>query len=140
MRFKFIPRKYRYKKQFKGKKFNKIYDCSNRFSPLKFGSIGLKVLSCNWMASRQLEAIRQSLKKIVKKSGKIIIHPFPNKAISKKPLCARMGKGKGNVSKWVYRIKPGFIFCEIITENLVSSSKALNLIKKKLSIRTCIIL
>jgi large subunit ribosomal protein L16 len=42
--------------------------------------------------------MRQSIHKIIKKSGKLIVNIFPDTPISKKPVEVRMGKGKGNVS------------------------------------------
>jgi ribosomal protein L16/L10AE len=51
-----------------------------------------------------------------------------------------MGKGKGNVDHWAFKIKPGFIICEIITDNIVLAIASLNAIKKKINLKTKIII
>ena len=107
---------------------------------MHFGSVGLKALSYNSLTSKQIETLRQSINKVVKKTGKIIIKPFPNVPVSKKPIEVRMGKGKGAVDHWVFKVKPGYILCEIVTDQIEIAVKALVMVKKKLSIKTKIIL
>lgn len=134
----FTPKKSKFKKQQKGKISNHI---NSPVSPdqLNFGSLGLKALSFNRITSKQIETIRQSLSKSIKKTGKVVINIFPNTPISQKPLEVRMGKGKGNVNHWVFKVKPGFIICEIVTNQIKIAKKALLLLKKKMNIKTKII-
>ena len=135
----FIPKKSKFKKQQKGKILNVI---NSSLSPdqLLFGSIGLKAMSFDRITSKQIETIRQSLNKLIKKTGKVIINVFPNVPISQKPLEVRMGKGKGSVDHWIFKVKPGFILCEIITDQIKIAEKALLLLKKKMSLKTRIII
>lgn len=136
----FVPKKSKFKKQQKGKLCNKINSSTIRLNQLNFGSIGLKAMSYNNLTSKQIETLRQSINKIVKKTGKIVIRPFPNVPVSKKPIEVRMGKGKGNVDHWIFKVKPGYILCEIVTDQIEIAAKALIMVKKKLSIKTKIIL
>lgn len=93
---KFIPKKSKYKKQFKGALTNQLSKniCSNK---IFVGKIGLKAIESGILNSSQFEAIRQSIKKIIKKAGRLIFVIFPHVPKTKKPLEIRMGKGKGSV-------------------------------------------
>jgi len=87
---------YKYKKQFKGKNFNKIF---KNIKPFFFSnSLGLKIIESGLLNSKHFETIRQSVKKILKKTGRITFFCFPQTPKTKKPLEIRMGKGKGNVA------------------------------------------
>lgn len=135
----FVPKKSKFKKQQKGKNPNRIKSSTICQYQLNTGGIGLKALSFDRLSSKQLEALRQTLSKFIKKSGRVIINAFPNTPISKKPIEVRMGKGKGNVDHWVFKIKPGFILCEIVTDKIDIAVNALETAQKKLSIKTKII-
>ena len=135
----FIPKKSKFKKQQKGKFCNRINSSSVEPNQLHFGSVGLKALSFSSLSSKQLETLRQSISKSVKKTGRVVINAFPSTPVSKKPIEVRMGKGKGNVDHWVFKVKPGFVLCEIITDQVEVAVKALEAVKKKLSIKTKII-
>lgn len=133
----FSPKKFKFKKQQKGKFFNKIYDCSVK--QLRFGNVGLKVISFGKLNSKQVETMRKIVKKDIKQIGKIIFNIFPSIAVTKKPLETRMGKGKGAVDAYVVKLKPGLILFEIITERLPAVINTLYLLKKKLGINTKIV-
>lgn len=135
----FVPKKSKFKKSQKGKFFNKIRGSSAGVYQLKTGSVGLKSLSVNRITSKQLETLKQTITKTVKKSGKVIINAFPNTQVSKKPIEVRMGKGKGNVDFWVFKVKPGFILCEIVTDNIEIASTALKIVQKKLNLKSKIV-
>lgn len=136
----FIPKKSKFKKQQKGKLCNRIDGSRLSLNQLHFGSVGLKALSRDNLTSKQIETLRQSINKAVKKTGKIIIKPFPSVPVSKKPIEVRMGKGKGSVDHWVFKVRPGYVLCEIVTDQIEIAVKALVMVKKKLSIKTKIIL
>ena len=92
----FIPANSKYKKQQKGKAFNKIKS-NVSLCRLKFGTIGLRSTSFGRLDSKQLNSFKKSITKIIKKRGKFILNIFPQTPITKKPLAIRMGKGKGFV-------------------------------------------
>lgn len=134
----FIPKKFKFKKQQKGRVSNRI-NSAIVSDQLHFGSLGLKAMSFGRITSKQVETMRQSLSKSIRKTGRLVVNFFPNQPISQKPLEVRMGKGKGNLDHWVFKIKPGFILCEIITDQIKTARKALILLKKKMNIKTKII-
>lgn len=135
----FTPKKSKFKKQQKGKFFNKVSGI-NDFNQLKFGSIGLKAMSFSRLSSKQIETIKKVITKQIKKMGRLIIHPFPNTPISHKPIEIRMGKGKGNIDHWVCKIKPGLILCEIVTDQTDFVRKVLTSLIKKMNIKARIII
>lgn len=92
----FIPKKSKNKKQFKRKIFNQIYKNINANS-LVVGTLGLKATECGSLTSKHFEAIKQSIRKIIKKSGRVMFFNFPQLSKTKKPVGMRMGKGKGNI-------------------------------------------
>jgi large subunit ribosomal protein L16 len=58
------------------------------------------IISCepSFITGKQIEAINLTIKRTLKRRGKIIFRVFPHRSKTKKPLEVRMGKGKGNVS------------------------------------------
>ena len=133
-----FPKKTKYKKQHKGSLPNFIInDVSSNV--LNYGSIGLKAAEYGFINSRQLEAVRQCISKIIKKSGLLRMNVFPHTPVSKKPLEVRMGKGKGNVDHWVFKVRPGFVICEIETSSSILGRKALRLAQNRLPFKTVII-
>jgi large subunit ribosomal protein L16 len=136
----FTPKKYKYKKNQKGSLNNtcKTTVNFNAFTPTllklvftEFGSI----------TTKQLIAIRFMIKKYIKKKGFVRFCIFPQKAISKKPLEIRMGKGKGNISHWAAKVNVGSVLCKIIykkkfEQNLI---KSLNRVKIKIPLNIILI-
>lgn len=92
----FIPKKNQNKKQFKRKIYNQIYKNINS-NPLVAGTLALKATECANLNSKHFEAIKQSIRKIIKKSGRVMFFNFPQLPKTKKPVGMRMGKGKGNI-------------------------------------------
>jgi large subunit ribosomal protein L16 len=133
----YIPKKTKYKKNRKGKNLNLITTCYN-IKKFNFGVIGLKVLEFGKIYSNQLIMLRQSINKIIKKSGKLIINKIAYKSITKKPIQARMGKGKGAVKQWALIVKPGMLLCEIDIKNFYKAKIALSRVQIKLPIKTVI--
>jgi large subunit ribosomal protein L16 len=137
----FLPNK----SQLKFKNYHRAHlvpRLSKSLSPfLKAGIIGLKILNFGFLFPNQLKAIYFTLNKILKKKGIIYIFAFPNGSFTSKSLGARMGKGKGKIlSKWVFKIKAGFILCEIHTNFIALAIKALTLAQYKIPLCSKIIL
>jgi large subunit ribosomal protein L16 len=134
----FFPKNSKFKKWHKGKNKNKIVKNST-FYRLKFGSVGLKSVTYGNLSSKQIETFSQTIKKVIKKFGKLTIRVSANVPVTKKPIETRMGKGKGNVDLWISKIKPGKVIFEIETFSFEIAYKALNIIKKKVPFKTQII-
>ena len=100
-----------------------------------FGSYGLKAMEPGWITSRQIEACRISITRVVRKVGKMWIRIFPDVPVSKKPAEVRMGKGKGSNEFWACRIKPGRIMFEVDGVNIEDARRAMTLAAAKLPIK-----
>jgi len=131
----FVPVKFKHKKVFKGR-FKTV---ANKGCNLMFGDYGLKALECFRITSKQIEAVRKVISRSLSKSGKVWISVFPNVPVSKKPSDVRMGKGKGSVDHWVFRVEPGRILFEIGGVTPEVAILALNKASVKLPIKTKII-
>jgi large subunit ribosomal protein L16 len=125
------PNRVKYKKIKKGKLVKFSYK-----NNLNFGTIGLKALESGFISARQLESARQAMVRKIKKKGKLWIKIFPNLPITKKPAEVRMGKGKGNVSHWVAKIRGGSVLFEVCGINRKNAIKAFKTGSAKLPVKT----
>jgi large subunit ribosomal protein L16 len=123
-----LPKRTKYRKAHKGR----IKGNAKGGTQLSFGAFGLKALQPERITSRQIEAARRAATRHMKRSGKLWIRVFPDIPVTKKPTDVRMGKGKGSVEYYVFRVKPGRIIFEIdgVTEQL--AREALELAAAKL--------
>ena len=103
------PRKIKYRKPQKGR----MTGLAKGGDYVAFGTHGLKAIEPGWITSRQIEAVRITISRRVRKTGKMWIRVFPHKSITKKPAETRMGKGKGSPEYWVAVVKPGRILFEV---------------------------
>jgi len=104
-----MPKKVKYRKQQRGSRKG----ISKGAKDLAFGDYGLRALESVWLSAQQIEAMRVTVSRRTKKIGKMFLRVFPDKPITKKPAETRMGKGKGNVDKWVAVVKRERIILEL---------------------------
>ncbi len=126
-----MPRKVKYRKQHRGRRQGLAY----RGSTVSFGDFGLKAMEETWLTSRQIEAARVAISRIVRKHGKMWIRVFPDKPVSKKPAETRQGKGKGGPEFWVAVVKPGRILFEVEGISEEMAKEAFRLATHKLPIK-----
>ena len=105
----FVPKKTKYRKAFKGRMSSKT--CSGDY--LSYGEYGLKALGHARIDGKQIESARRCITRVLNRSGKVWLRVFPSIPVTKKPTDVRMGKGKGSVEKWVFRVSPGRILFEV---------------------------
>jgi large subunit ribosomal protein L16 len=134
----FFSKNTKFKKRQKGKNKNRITKNFTNYK-LKFGSIGLKCITTGELSSKQIEIFSQSIKKTIKRFGKLVAFTFANTPVTRKPVETRMGKGKGNVDFWISKVKAGKVIFEIETSSIGIAVKAFNKIKKKIPFKTKII-
>src|SRR5437762_3104565 len=127
-----LPKRVKYRKMQKGRVRGK----ATRGAQVAFGSFGLKALEPGWITSRQIEAVRVTLSRTMKRDGKIWIRIFPDKPVTKKPAETRMGSGKGSPEFWVAVIRPGRIMFEIGGVPQATAEEALRLAGHKLPVKT----
>lgn len=101
-----------------------------------FGEFGLQAQEPAWLSAQQLESVRVTLSRKLKKEGTFFLRAFPDKPITKKPAETRMGKGKGAVEKWVAVVKRGRVICEINGMDETEARELLKLAAYKLPLRT----
>ena len=104
-----IPKKIRYRKVQRGTRAGR----SKGAREVAFGEYGLQAVEPGWITAQQIESIRVTLSRRLKKVGQLYFRIFPDKPISKKPAETRMGKGKGNVEFWVAVVKRERVLFEI---------------------------
>ena len=126
------PKQIKYKKTKKGK----LLKYEFKTNDLKFGTVGLKAAESGLINVRQIEAARQAIVRKIKRKGKIWIRIFPDLPITSKPTGVRMGKGKGQISHWVARVRGGTVLFEICGVNFNTVTKALKTGGSKLPIKT----
>jgi large subunit ribosomal protein L16 len=130
------PKYLKYRKmhrgRLKGKRLNNM--------TLEYGEYGLQALEPIWLSSCQIEAVRRTIFREIKKMGKLWVKVYPDKSVTARVEESRMGTGKGIVKYWVAAIRPGTILFEI---SGISNKIAINILKSakyKLPIRSKIIL
>lgn len=101
-----------------------------------FGDFALKASTFGCLTPNQMEATRRVLRKQMRKAGKIWIRVFPNHTVTKKPSEVRMGKGKGVVDHWNFRVHPGRILFEVSGVSERRALQALDRARAKLPLRT----
>lgn len=129
------PKKVKYLKSHK--RISK--QCETKFTFLKNGEFGIKLLQAGRLTASQLNSVKLALSKKMKRVGKIWLNGFPDLSVTKKPAETRMGKGKGNVEFWCLPVKTGRILFEISGISSTLAKEALLLAKSKLSLTAKII-
>jgi len=130
-----MPKRVKYRKQFRGR----MRGMAKGGSTLLIGEYGLQALEPGWVTSRQIEAIRRSIVRQMRRRGKYWVRIFPDKPVTAKPAETRMGKGKGSVDHWVAVVKPGRIIFEIAEVPADIALEALRSASYKLPIKTQIV-
>lgn len=104
-----MPKKTKYRKMQRGT----MAGLSKGARTIEFGEYGLVAEEPCWLNSRQIESLRMTVSRRIKKAGSFFLRVFPDKPVSKKPAETRMGKGKGSPEFWVSVVKRGRIVCEL---------------------------
>ncbi len=129
------PKRVKYRKVQKGK----LRGRAQRGTKLNFGEYGLMAQETKWVTARQIEATRVTIVRSVGHEGRLWIRIFPDKAITRKPLETRMGKGKGEPDHWVAPVKAGRILFELGGIGEGRAKEAFRLAARKLPLKTRII-
>ncbi len=117
-----MPKRVKYRKQQRGK----IKGNASRGNYVAFGDYGLQTLEQGWISGRHIEAGRVAATHFLRRVGKVYIRIFPHKSVTSKPLETRMGKGKGDIDRWVACVRPGTMLYEIggVSEDLARQALA----------------
>jgi len=127
-----MPKRTKFRKLQRGRMKGK----ASRGNSVHFGEFGLSAMECGIVTDRQIEAVRVTVSRKMKRSGKIYIRIFPAIPYTKKPAETRMGKGKGSPEGWICKIKPGKVMIEVAGVPEEVAREALVMASYKLSIKT----
>lgn len=130
-----MPKKVKYRKVQRGT----MKGLSKGARDLNFGEFGLQAIEPAWVTAQQIEAVRVTVSRQLKKVGKLFMRVFPDKPVTKKPAETRMGKGKGNPEFWVSVVKRGRIVCELQGLPEEEAKKILKMATYKLPMKTKVI-
>ncbi|MFH1258446.1 MAG: 50S ribosomal protein L16 [Elusimicrobiota bacterium] len=125
-----VPKRVKYRKMQRGRMKGK----ATRGSTIVFGEYGLMALEPAWITARQIESVRVTMTRFLRKGGKLWIRLFPDRPVTKKPAETRMGKGKGSPEFWVAVVRPGKIMFEIEGITHDQAKEAVRLASHKLPI------
>ncbi len=127
-----LPKRTKFRKPQKGRNKN----TATRGTEISFGTFGLKTLEYCHITNKQIESARIAVTRFMKREGKVWIRIFPDKAITRKPLEVRMGKGKGNPEGWCALVKPGMLLFECDGVSRAIAEEAMELAAQKLPVKT----
>ena len=103
------PKRTQYRKHQKGT----LKNIAHNLSALQFGAYGLKCCESAIISAKTIEAVRRSIRRDLKRVGFLWTRIFPDTSVTRKAAQVRMGKGKGNPSFWVCKLRPGQIIYEM---------------------------
>jgi len=109
---------------------------ATRGNTIVYGEYGLQALEPHWLTYRQIEAGRRVLTRYVRKTGKLWIRVFPDKAVTARPADTRMGSGKGAPEYWAAVVKPGKVIYEIMGVPETTAREALRIASYKMPFKT----
>ena len=134
-----IPKKVKYRKWHTHRKDMTKVSADTRGIEVSFGSFGLKAVTGGRIRSNQIEAARKVTSRTVGKSGRMWIRIFPDRPFTQKAANVGMGKGKGEVQRYVAVIKPGRILFEMSGVPLEIAQEAFRKAGNKLPFPTKIV-
>lgn len=130
-----MPKKTKFRRVHRGRRAG----MSKGARTIAFGEYGLEAVEPGWLTSQQIEAMRVTLSRKLKKVGRFYLRVFPDRPVTKKPAETRMGKGKGSPDKWVSVVKRGRIVCEIVGLDEEASRHLLKSASYKLPIKVRVV-
>jgi large subunit ribosomal protein L16 len=130
-----IPKKTKFRKAHRGT----MKGISKGARELAFGTIGLQAVEPAWMSAQQIEAMRSTVSRHLKKKGRLYLRVFADKPVSKKPAETRMGKGKGAVEMWVSVVKRERILLELADLEDSVAKEILHTVSCKLPMKTRVV-
>ena len=103
-----------------------------------YSRYGVKSTTRGFLTSSQMEAVRLVITRAFRRKAKLIFRVFPNVSRTSKPVEVRMGKGKGGISRWVFKVSPGRIIFEVGVKesSRIGVSKVLHTAASKLPFKT----
>lgn len=79
---------------------------------LLFGNYGFAFEAHGTLSAKFVETVRLDIARALKKKAKVWLRLCCDTPVTARPVETRMGKGKGSVSGWQVKVRPGQIFIE----------------------------
>nr|YP_010003111.1 ribosomal protein L16 [Ulva sp. TM708]AZP40143.1 ribosomal protein L16 [Ulva sp. TM708] len=92
--------------------FKTQMNCSVSSKRLLFGLYGIYSVQHATISAAYVETIKLDIAKTLKKKGRVWTRICCDCPVSARPAETRMGKGKGSISHWVARVRPGQLLFE----------------------------
>ena len=121
----------KYKKYHKNKNIYKI----EKNNSVRQGFYGVKAVNQGILTPKQIETARRTISRITGRSAKVLLRLNFEQPLTKKPLLTRMGKGCGEISKWISYIKKGKIIIEFLGVSKKVAIVLFKAIKKSLPLK-----
>ena len=107
---------------------------------LYFGFYGLIALETNRIDSKVFKSLIDIVKRKIKsKGGKFWFYLNQSIPVTQLPIGTRMGKGKGNIAKYVSFVRKGQIICELSLDSEEDALSVLKIAASKLPVKSKII-
>jgi len=108
---------------------------------LHFGFYGLISLETGHIDVNVVQSLIMVVKRKIKvKKGKFWFSLNTSIPVTKISIGTRMGKGKGNISKYVSFVRKGHIICELSSLDRTSALSILKLVASKLPVKARIVI
>jgi len=108
------------------------------FFPL-FSIFSIQACESGKLTFKQIESCRRTLRRGLGKKSGLWIRCFTSVSVTKKPIAARMGKGKGAISHWMAPIKKGQVLFEINCRSHFLAFFVLKKARSKLPLKTVLL-
>lgn len=79
---------------------------------LLFGNYGFAFESHGTLSAKFVETVRLDIARALKKKAKVWLRLCCDTPVTARPVETRMGKGKGSISGWQAKVRPGQVFIE----------------------------
>lgn len=135
-----FPKKVKHRKWQTGRKSpERLARPDTRGTTVAFGTFGLKATTASRVTSNQIEAARKVLTRVTGKGGKMWIRIFPDRPVTAKPAEVGMGKGKGDLKKFVFEVRPGRVLFELDGVEEAKARDALRRAGAKLPVKVSVV-
>ena len=102
---------------------------------LLFGNYGIISETHGKLTAKFIKTIYLDIAKTLKKKSKVWLRLCCDTPVTARPVETRMGKGKGSISYWEAKIRPGQVLFEFSGLRLTSMHHILNDLQQKSSLR-----
>lgn len=130
------PKKTKYRKYYKPRQLPKVSTQAYRLQP--DSSLVLIATQSAYLNGQQIEAARQSIRRAIKRQGRLKINLSTDIGVSNKSSASRMGKGKGKVNHWVGGLSAGQTLFKLtgipVKEGMIALKRGANKLPIKLQI------